>query len=121
MSRTVLFVDDMADMGALIVDMLQLEGIDADWCGSGAEAARRLEVGDHRALITDLCLGGPTDGRVLAGIAREQSIPALVISGDVQAIEQLKAAGLDTALKPVDVPVLIDWLRRHAPTHAAAG
>ncbi len=120
MSNRVLFVDDMPDMGALIVDMLQLEGIAADWCADGQDAARRLRTGAYDALITDLILPGEVDGEALAAIARERDMPVLVVSGDVDAVERLGAAGLRASLKPVDVVELIDWVRQAEPRRAAA-
>lgn len=119
-ANSVLFVDDMPDMGALIVDILQCEGFSVDWCGSGADAAARLAEGRYGALVTDLVLGGGTDGRALATLAGELSLPVLIVSGDAEAIEDLRADGFDAAIKPVEIELLAGWLRRHLPARRAA-
>jgi len=115
-TQRVLFVDDMPDMGALIVDLLQLEGMQADWCGAGDEAATRLRSRRYCVLVTDLCLGGAIDGEALVVIARELGLPALVVSGDADAIQRLQAEGVDAVLKPLDVQHLIGWLRGRMPS-----
>lgn len=120
LSNRVLFVDDMPDMGALIVDMLQLEGIDAEWCGSGCDAVERLRGGAYDALITDLILPGEVDGEALAVLARSQGMPVLVVTGDADAVERLGEAGFLASLKPVDVIELIEWVREAEPRRAAA-
>lgn len=112
MTERILFVDDMPDMGALVVDMLQLEGFAVDWCGSGAEASARLASNRYGVLVTDLCLGGPLDGETLARRAHAEGRPTLVVSGDADAVERLRASGFEAVLKPVDIGDLVSWLRR---------
>lgn len=115
MSPRLLFVDDMADMGELIVDLLRLEGVEVDWCQRGAEAAERLASGRYGALVTDLSLGGGVDGEALAAQARGLDVPTLVISGDALAIERLRGEGVDALLKPVEIERMLRWLGEQSP------
>ncbi|MCB9543204.1 MAG: response regulator [Myxococcales bacterium] len=101
-------------MGALIVDVLLLDGIEVDWCADAAEAMARLTSQAYDALVTDLSLGarGP-DGEELARRAEvlHPTMPALFITGDADAVHRLRKAGRDAMLKPVDIDTLLDWLR----------
>lgn len=117
-AKRVLFVDDMPDMGALIVDVLLLDGIEVDWSADAAEAMARLASQAYDALVTDLSLGarGP-DGEELARRAEElhPKMPVLFITGDSDAVHRLRKAGRDAMLKPVDIDTLLEWLRDPPP------
>ncbi len=117
-AKRVLFVDDMPDMGALIVDVLLLDGIEVDWCARADEAMARLEKQSYDALVTDLGLGasGP-DGEELARHAAEAhpDLPILFITGDGDAVRRLNRQGSEAMLKPVDIDTLLDWLRGADP------
>ncbi|MEZ4436351.1 MAG: response regulator [bacterium] len=113
-AQRVLFVDDMPDMGALIVDVLLLDGIEVDWCAGADEAMARLEKEGYDALVTDLGLGGSgPDGEELAKHAADAypDLPILFITGDGEAVRRLKREGAQAMLKPVDIDMLLDWLR----------
>lgn len=113
-AHRVLFVDDMPDMGALIVDVLLLDGIEVDWCASVAEAMAQLAAQPYDALVTDLSLGASNpDGEELAlqATAMHPTMPVLFITGDSEAVRRLRQNGQDAMLKPVDIDTLLAWLR----------
>lgn len=113
-ANRVLFVDDMPDMGALIVDVLLLDGIEVDWCASVAEAMALLAAQSYDALVTDLSLGARSpDGEELAlqAGAMHPAMPVLFITGDAEAVRRLRQDGRDAMLKPVDIDTLLAWLR----------
>lgn len=113
-AKRVLFVDDMPDMGALIVDVLLLDGIEVDWCASADEAMAQLKKQSYDALVTDLGLGasGP-NGEELARYTADAhpDVPILFVTGDGDAVRRLERQGCEVMLKPVDIDTLLDWLR----------
>src|SRR5215207_6186745 len=80
-ARTVLVVDDNADLCTLIEDFLQSNGFEVVCARDGTEA---LDILDRRAVdlaVIDLLLPGPLSGDEVAARAVQRQVKVLTMSG----------------------------------------
>jgi PAS domain S-box-containing protein len=90
----VLLVDDDALVRRAVGRLLAKDGWVVDEAREGGEAlARVAERADYRAVVLDLNMEGVSGEAVLAELRRRRpSLPVVVLSGYVEAIERLKGA-----------------------------
>ncbi|WP_426446014.1 response regulator transcription factor [Paenibacillus sp. S-38] len=83
--KRILLVEDDGDLGALMRDGLERDGLHVDWCLDGTGAAKRLAgeggtPGGYDLAVLDLMLPG-TDGLELLRLIRQAgSLPVLMVS-----------------------------------------
>ena len=117
--RPVLLVDDDATFREMLTILLAGYGWRTIEAGDGSEALHRLRTGPRPALmIVDLRMPRMNGIEFLRTLRREpqwRDIPAIVMTGDLGAIQEALAAGARACLyKPVDADELVDTVRRHA-------
>jgi DNA-binding NtrC family response regulator len=103
---TVLVVDDDADLGKVLVALLQGQGHACEHVASGALALARVEARPFDVVLTDLRMPD-MDGMALLGQVRARwpSLPVILLTahGSVPAaVEAMRAGAADFMLKPFD-------------------
>lgn len=116
----VLVVDDDEDGREALAALLSASGMEVREA-PGVEAALAVfdQFGPH-LLVTDLRLGAG-DGLQLAQRlrARDAILPVLLLTGEVDALDAARRAGIDVALaKPVNPGTLVEAVRRLAGARA---
>jgi CheY-like chemotaxis protein len=111
----VLVVEDDQDSREAIVDLLTVEGYDAEGARDGKEALEILHKGDFRPDVIILDLYMPTmNGQelrdALQAEARFKHIPVIVCTGALAAPPEPGA--FDTLEKPIDIDSLLAVVRR---------
>jgi DNA-binding NtrC family response regulator len=106
----VLIVDDNVSAARSMTSLLQLEGIDARWVGSGGEAVHELRRENVDVAVVDLKME-PVDGMQVLRVARSLPNPVEVVlvtaHGSVHAaVEAVRLGAHDFLLKPVDFDAL---------------
>jgi CheY-like chemotaxis protein len=118
--RRILVVDDNADVADALCHLLEVEGFAATWAASGAEALDlllRRNPADFGLIILDVMMPGMSGWQFLdhqRAVPELADVPVVVVTADREAL-RTSAAGRAAAalLKPVDVDVLLDVIRRH--------
>jgi CheY-like chemotaxis protein len=103
MSTYVLFVEDNDDVRDVLIEVLQeyFRIISAKDGASALAALRAFPPPD--LVITDLHLPVGAQGLEVAAMATQLDIPVLLITGDGQRAQELKAMGHDVLPKPFHV------------------
>jgi CheY-like chemotaxis protein len=112
---SLLIVEDDPDIAETLAELLDDRGYEVEIAGNGAEALRRLERPPRPGLIL-LDLTMPVmDGRQFRRVQLERpelaSIPVVVLTADVHAHPELRAAGW--LIKPVPLEGLLSAVDRH--------
>ena len=108
----VCLIEDDAIMGESLAERFRLEGFDARWCTSGAEAMRRLKEQSFDVVISDMRLGDTTGEAIFdwAIGALPQVPPFVFITGYGtvdQAVALIKRGAHDYVTKPFDLDALV--------------
>lgn len=111
----ILVVEDDENIGALIVDLLRVEGYRARWLGDGAAGVAALHAERPLALVVDM--GLPlVDGAEVARTSRrlyDGQVPVIVVTANGHAEADAREIGASGFLaKPFDVDELLAVLRR---------
>jgi len=110
----VLVVDDEPDMVAMLQEVLQRAGFEADGAGCGDSARRAMATRSYALMLLDLRLKAE-DGLTLARQMRERSpIPIIMISGSSDETDRvllLELAADDFLIKPISSRELIARVR----------
>ena len=122
-SRNVLIVDDDPATRAMLETLLSGEGFHAVGAEDGLEALHILRTVRHRAatapclVLLDLTmprLGGSAFRRAQLDDPVVRGVPVAVMSGAEDAEQQARTLGaVATVKKPIDVPALMDIVRRY--------
>lgn len=120
-TRTLLVVDDDADLRGALAEQLELEDFRVVQAGAGEAGFALAQAERPDLLILDVDLPD-TDGRDLCRRLREAGIAAPVImltgaAGDVDAIRGLDSGADDYVTKPFRFAVLLARIRAHLRTH----
>jgi CheY-like chemotaxis protein len=116
----ILVVDDDADVRALLLDLLQMEGYDVQVAGNGAEALESIGRDRPDCVLLDVMMPGMSGHAVLETIRREHSGSPLRVVMLTAAAEDEQArrawnAGADGFLaKPFETEYLLQCLDRIA-------
>jgi len=117
--RTILIVDDDAEMRALLAEVLNLEGFLVEEAGDGAEALIRLRSEWFAGIIIDKNMPGLSGLDLLPGlraICPETPIILITAFGDASTyLEALEKGAFDYLFKPFRLEELIRVLRRALP------
>jgi two-component system OmpR family response regulator len=112
--RPILVVDDDRDMVALLRDLLEQAGFEADGVGSGAEAMSAVARRDYALVLLDLRLDGE-DGLTLARRLRQAcSVPIMMLSGQCDETDRvllLELVADDFLVKPFNLRELVARVR----------
>jgi len=116
-SKRICLIEDDEVMGEALVDRLALEGFECHWSRTGEAAKRALATQRFGAAICDIQLpdvnGEQLFGEVTA--AGGPYPPFLFITGYGKidaAVRLLKLGATDYLTKPLDIPALLETLRR---------
>ncbi len=120
--RRVLIVEDMKENAEILLDLLELEGVESDWAENGLSAVDRInasEEGYYDAVLMDLrmpVMDGWEAARKIRELEREdvRTIPILAVSanGSESDIRNSLESGMNEHLfKPVDAEKLYASLR----------
>ncbi len=122
----VLYVDDDDARGLLFAELCRMaQGVTVESASTAAEAMELLERLGADLLVLDLHLPDG-DGFSLLPLLRQRAgrrLPAYLCSADdpAQTEEQARKAGFEACWsKPLDVPLVLAALRRHAAAPGGA-
>ncbi|MFZ5482463.1 MAG: sigma-54-dependent transcriptional regulator [Myxococcota bacterium] len=106
----VLIVDDNVSAARSMASLLQIEGFDARWVGSGGDGIQELRRENVDVAVVDLKME-PIDGMQVLRVARSLPNPVEVVMvtahGSVHAaVEAVRLGAHDFLLKPVDFDAL---------------
>ena len=106
MTATVLIVEDEADLGALLADVLQTAGFHVILTTSG-RAEERVRNSEPAAIVTDYMMPGINGAEVMKNVRRvlKDSAPPVVLVTGMDNAEELAASIGATAFlrKPFDM------------------
>ena len=109
-----LVVEDDAELRAALEELFELEGFDVDPAENGAEAIELLERSDRPcAVLVDLLMPGIVGQELLEYLRGDdtlKAIPVAIVSGS----PQLAPAGYPVFPKPLDLGVLVDFVRANS-------
>ena len=110
--RTILLVDDDADVANAVAQALDREGFALHWAASAEVALEHLKGGRVPGLILlDHRMPGMTGARLLGVLNADpalRGIPVVLLSGDPIGLEKAKALGAEAAIeKPFDAAALV--------------
>lgn len=114
--KTVLLVEDNADVAAVVVPVLERLGCRVIHMARADAALARLaeRPGEADLVLTDVVMPGPMDGLALAREVRSRhpSLKLLVMTGYAEQIDAIAAQGLPVLPKPFSPRSLADALDR---------
>lgn len=120
MSRTVLIVEDEADLAGLLSDVLRSVGYDVVLATGTRAADRSVEISPS-AIVMDYLMPGLTGAEVverIRGAMQVRTPPVVLVTGLSNAKELAGEMGADAYLrKPFDVGALVDVVDRLAAPH----
>lgn len=118
-----LVVDDDQDMLNLLQKWLSGAGYKVTTVLSGIDALGQIEIAKPDLVITDLFMDGMDGMTLLTEIhSRNPLIPVIMLSGQAQIPDAVKATHLGTAAfltKPIDKSELLEEVVRHARSRAS--
>jgi DNA-binding response OmpR family regulator len=119
--KTLLIVDDDADLRGAVADQLQAEGFDTLEAATGAEGAREAGVRKPDLILLDVDLPD-IDGREVCRQMRREGVSAPVIMLTAAAADEDTVAGLesganDYVTKPYKFAVLLARIRTQLRDH----
>jgi DNA-binding response OmpR family regulator len=109
-SRTVLLVEDDADLSTMVSEVLREQGHRVVRAQTGEAAVRVLASMRVDVLLLDLRLGGALDGaEVWQRLSALDRAPAVVVTSGADALPPaLALAGVVQLRKPYDLDLLLD-------------
>ncbi|MBE9528935.1 MAG: sigma-54-dependent Fis family transcriptional regulator [Proteobacteria bacterium] len=114
--RSILVVDDEADMRLAIKTALVRKGYSVETASDGLEALQKLKLGEYAMVISDMAMPGLDGLGLLKEIKRRSAhIPVLLITayGTIErAVEAVKEGAEDFILKPFDLDLLESMVER---------
>jgi CheY-like chemotaxis protein len=118
--RWILIVDDDDDIREALSAVLAMNGYETVGAGDGLAGLEQIRARGRPALVLlDLRmprLNGYDFARALREDPALASIPIVVLSGDLAAIDQAQPLGVQGCLrKPIELRHLLDAVRGHVP------
>lgn len=115
--RRVLVIDDDASQASALALLLRLEGLAATSEDVPATALARMMVEPPDAVVLNVKMPGLSGPELLAAVrSRHPALPVLLVTGydvhDPRLAAALASSGVSYLAKPVDLPGLIEQLRR---------
>jgi CheY-like chemotaxis protein len=120
MSKPVLLIDDEEKFAQMLQELLQLSGIEADYCLDPREAVALLRREEYDLVITDYKMP-EMDGAEFLQEARkiDPDLPVIMISGLMNMPELIRVANIGVTLaleKPFKTEELLEHVRRFVRT-----
>ncbi len=115
---SVLIVDDDADVGTLLVSMLELEGYECTAVKNSGEALSQLGGQPWDLVITDMCLADSTlSGMDLIDLIcrRDETLPVILITAFPSinhAVDAMRRGAVDYLVKPFDREILLHQVKK---------
>ena len=110
--KPVLVIEDEAAHADILAEALELEGYDVTTAADGDEGLARFRTGDPHVVVTDLKLGGTTDGLdVLNEIVKSSRSCEVVLITAHSSIDTCKQALRDGAYDYIEKPIDLEMLR----------
>jgi EAL domain-containing protein (putative c-di-GMP-specific phosphodiesterase class I) len=120
----ILVVDDEPDVRAFLVRALESLDYSIDATGNGTDALARVRTRPYDAIISDLRMPGIGGLELLRAIREHDlDVPVILLTGapDFQtAVEAVEYGAFRYLVKPVDIDVLLDTVRRAVMVHRVA-
>jgi CheY-like chemotaxis protein len=121
--RTVLVVDDDADIREALADTLEQEGYRVSSAGDGQDALEFLEIHPAPGLILlDWNMARMNAADFMAALSRDPrfaQVPVILVTADVRASEQAVAGYAGILKKPVKLELLLEVVARYAGAPAS--
>ena len=122
MLQKVLFVDDEASIRLTLPHILRLKGYEVVATGTVSEALTAMQREEFDVLIADLNIGQPGDGFTVVSAMRRVQPKAvtLILTGYPafeSALEAIRSQVDDYLVKPADVEVLCDVIKKNLIEH----
>lgn len=115
MTATVLIVEDEADLGALLTDVLRTAGFNVILTTSG-RAAERVRDSEPAAIVTDFMMPGMNGAEVVENIRRvlrDAAPPVVLVTGMDNPEELAATVGASAYLrKPFDMDDFVHTVQR---------
>jgi DNA-binding NtrC family response regulator len=113
----ILFVDDEPNIRLTLPSVLEHHGFKVTAAGTVSEALREISGSQFDILISDLNLEQSGDGLRVVGAMREKQPKCITViltgfPGFESAVEALRSHVDDYVVKPVDVEMLVGFLRK---------
>ena len=119
-------IEDDEIMGESLADRFGLEGLNCDWCRTGALALEALRGQTYAMVISDIRLPDLTGDQLFEQLLREQRrLPPFIFitgHGDIDtAVRLLKEGAHDYITKPFDLDVLVEKIQTLIAPDTAPG
>ena len=119
-------IEDDEIMGESLADRFGLEGLNCDWCRTGALALEALRGQTYAMVISDIRLPDLTGDQLFEQLLREQRrLPPFIFitgHGDIDtAVRLLKEGAHDYITKPFDLDVLVEKIQALIAPDTAPG
>jgi len=116
-SKRICLIEDDEVMGEALVDRLGIEGFDCHWCKTGEAAKKALASQRFAVAVCDIQLPDINGEQLFTELAADgsQHPPFVFITGYGKidaAVRLLKIGATDYLTKPLDIPALLETLRR---------
>jgi len=112
----ILFVDDDAELRAIVREQLTASGYEVDEAEDGTVAIEKMQHGRYRVVLLDITMPGASGLDVLKLIkARNPECRVIMLTGVVGlsvAIESLKMGADDYITKPYNLDYLLNSIKR---------
>lgn len=112
----ILFVDDDAELRAIVREQLSSAGFEVDEAEDGAVAMEKMKEGRYRLILLDITMPGTSGLDVLRTVKeRSPACRVIMLTGVVGlsvAIESLKLGADDYITKPYNLDYLLNSIRR---------
>lgn len=113
-------------MGESLLQLFRLEGFEADWRRTAAEAAAALESQRYNVVVSDIRLPDRNGGELFLELKEKHpGLPPFLFMtayGAIdRAVELLKAGAADYITKPFDVEMLVAKVRGLAESYGVGG
>lgn len=116
----ILVVDDDEPILALMRNLLKEFDFRAVTAHDGVQALAAVQQQRPALVLLDKNMPGMSGGEIIRALRSQPGLdrlPILMLTGERLSRSELRSLGADGAiLKPFDIPVLLEEIRRHLPT-----